>query len=188
MATATPTQSVAVSVRLVRLVESVRAAVRSCTSPAGTAAAVAHRLRPFLDHPDLLTPDQHEGDRAHYRQHVLHVEPDGTFSVVALVWYPGQRTAIHDHVSWCVTGVYEGVEQETRYREVPAGDGTRLVVTEELVNATGDVVGIAPPHDIHRVSNGGDRKAVSIHVYGADIGRLGSSIRRVYEDPAPTEG
>ena len=30
----------------------------------------------------------------------------------------GQSTPIHDHVSWCVVGVYEGRERETRFRTV----------------------------------------------------------------------
>jgi predicted metal-dependent enzyme (double-stranded beta helix superfamily) len=42
------------------------------------------------------------GDPATYRCHLLHAEPDGSFSVVALVWRPGQATPIHDHVTWCV--------------------------------------------------------------------------------------
>jgi predicted metal-dependent enzyme (double-stranded beta helix superfamily) len=43
------------------------------------------------------------------------------------------------------------------------------------------VSGFAPPGDIHRVRNTGDTVAVSMHVYGADISRLGNSIRREYD-------
>jgi predicted metal-dependent enzyme (double-stranded beta helix superfamily) len=163
----------------------VRAAVRESAPAAERVDSVAAALRPFLDLPDLLTPEQRQGDPAKYRQHVLHVEPDGAFSVASLVWFPGQATAIHDHVAWCVTGVYEGEEHESRYRVVRTDDGEHLVLVEEIVNSRGQVSGIAPPGDIHRVSNSGDRPAISIHVYGADIGRLGSSIQRVYRDPRP---
>ena len=41
----------------------------------------------------------------------MHAEPDGCFSVVALVWRPGQYP-IHDHVTWCVIGVLQGAEYE----------------------------------------------------------------------------
>lgn len=136
----------------------------------------------------LLTPEQSEGDPERYRQHVLHAEPGGGFSIVALVWLPGQCTPVHDHVSWCVTGVHQGEEHERRYRLLPAdpaeGTGARLVATEDVVNPRGAVCGFAPPGDIHRVWNGGARKAISLHVYGADISRLGSSVRREYELPA----
>ena len=56
-----------------------------------------------------------------YRQHLLHVSSCRRLSVVALVWRPGSATPIHDHVSWCVVGVYRGVEQETRYQLVERG-------------------------------------------------------------------
>jgi len=35
----------------------------------------------------------------------------------------------------------------------------------------------------HRVRGPGPGVTVSLHVYGADIGRLGSSVRRVYDLP-----
>ncbi|MEW2296099.1 cysteine dioxygenase family protein [Streptomyces sp. NPDC006743] len=170
--------------RLDRLVQEVREAVRQNLPGERTAHLVARRLAPHLGAGDLLTDAQCEGSADRYRQHVLHVEEDGGFSVVALVWLPGQRTSVHDHVSWCVTGVHEGREHERRYRLTGEGAAARLVATEEVVNERGDVCGFAPPGDIHRVWNGGTGKAVSLHIYGADIDRLGSSVRRVYEPPA----
>ena len=77
--------------------------------------AVADLLQPFLGRDDFLRPEQIEPCGESYRQHILHVEKDGSFSVVALVWLPGQATPIHDHVSWCVVGVYRGQEHETVY-------------------------------------------------------------------------
>jgi len=40
------------------------------------------------------------------------------------------------------------------------------------------VADFAPPGDIHRVRNTRDSVAVSMHVCGADISRLGTSTRR----------
>ncbi|MFJ8646052.1 cysteine dioxygenase [Streptomyces sp. NPDC093546] len=169
--------------RLLTLVGEVRATVDRGLPPGPTARLVAERLAPHLGAPDLLTAAQCEGDPARYRQHVLHAEPDGSFSLVALVWLPGQATPIHDHVAWCVTGVHEGEEHERRYRLVPDGDAARLVTTEDVVNARGTVAALAPPGDIHLVRNGGTETAVSLHVYGADVTRLSTSIRRVYRLP-----
>jgi predicted metal-dependent enzyme (double-stranded beta helix superfamily) len=173
--------------RLAALVGDVREAVGRGLPPDLTACLVGEKLAPHLGAADLLTPGQCEGDPGRYRQHLLHAESDGSFSVVALVWLPGQRTSVHDHVSWCVTGVHEGEEHERRYRLLPAaspGARARLVATEDVVNPRGSVCGFAPPGDIHRVWNGCSDKAVSIHVYGADVSRLGSSVRRVYDLPA----
>jgi 3-mercaptopropionate dioxygenase len=47
----------------------------------------------------------------------------------------------------------------------------------------GEVSGFAPPGDIHRVRNHGDQTAISIHVYGTDVSRIGSSVRRCYDLP-----
>ncbi|MDN3293022.1 cysteine dioxygenase family protein [Streptomyces ficellus] len=169
--------------RLRALVADLRDAVDRGLPPGTTARLVAERLAPHLGAPDLLTAAQCEGDPARYRQHVLHAEPDGGFSVVALVWLPGQATTVHDHVSWCVTGVHRGEEHERRFALVPDGTSARLVATQDVVSRAGEVAAFAPPGDIHLVRNGGDDTAVSLHVYGADITRLGTSIRRVYRLP-----
>jgi predicted metal-dependent enzyme (double-stranded beta helix superfamily) len=174
------------------LVEEIREVVGRGMAPDATAYLVGEKVAPHLGvgaHDSLLTPEQHLGDPERYRQHLLHAESDGSFSVVALVWLPGQCTPVHDHVSWCVTGVHQGEEHERRYRLLPAeapGAGARLVATEDVINRVGAVCGFAPPGDIHKVWNGGREKAISLHVYGADVSRLGSSVRRVYE--LPSEG
>jgi len=48
-------------------------------------------------------------------------------------------------------------------------------------NYPGDVSGFAPPGDIHRVRNISTTAAVSLHIYGADLSRVGSSVRRYYD-------
>ncbi|WP_432108075.1 cysteine dioxygenase [Streptomyces sp. AA1529] len=186
-ATTTTPSAARTAGRLPALVEDVREAVGRGLPPDVTAYLVGEKLAPHLGADDLLTDAQCAPDPERYRQHILHAESDGSFSVVALVWLPGQGTSIHDHVSWCVTGVHQGEEHERRYRLLPAeaaGGCARLVATEDVVNPRGAVCGFAPPGDIHRVWNGCEGPAVSLHIYGADISRLGSSVRRVYDLPA----
>ncbi|MER7751591.1 cysteine dioxygenase family protein [Kitasatospora sp. NPDC097643] len=175
--------------RMTALIGEIRAVVDRGLPPELTAYLVGERLAPHLrvdpDGPDaLLTPDQREGDPERYRQHILHAEEDGGFSVVALVWLPGQRTPIHDHVSWCVAGVHQGQESEIRYRLISDGRTARLVETERVTGPAGTVAAFAPPGDIHLVRNACSTTAISIHVYGANVSRLGTSIRRVYQLPA----
>lgn len=165
------------------LVERVRRTVRQELSPEATGAAVGTELAAYLGRDDLLTEAQCEGDADGYRQHVVHVEDDGSFSVVALVWLPGQRTAIHDHVSWCVVGVHDGEETEVRYEVHADGDVRYLTEEETSVNPRHSVCAVTPPGDIHEVRNTGSGRTISVHVYGADIARLGSSIRRTYDFP-----
>jgi 3-mercaptopropionate dioxygenase len=145
--------------------------------------AIGERLRDLLACDGWLAPEHRVPDRDHYRQHLLHVSPTRRLSIVALVWLPGQRTPIHDHVSWCVVGVYEGRERETRYRAVEA-DGARWLEEVDSIEAEpGHVEVIVPSvEDIHAVTAVADGPTISIHVYGADIERLGSSIYRRFDD------
>ena len=166
---------------LTELIETVRCTVRQGLSPQETGATVASTLKPFLGRDDLLTEAQKAADPDDYLQHLLHVEDDGSFSIVSLVWLPQQQTPIHDHVSWCVVGVHVGEETEVRYKVHVEAEGRFLTLEETNVNQHGSVCAVVPPGDIHKVLNTGEGKAISIHVYGADIARLGSSIRRRYD-------
>ena len=166
---------------LAELISAVRHVVQSETGPEKVGLAVAELLQPCLSATDLLTAEQLKPCGETYRQHILHVEPDGSFSVVALVWLPGQATPIHDHVSWCVVGVHRGAEHETVYELAGAQSDPHLRVTGHAINAVGSVAALVPPGDIHHVENAGEGLAVSLHIYGADIGALGSSIRRRYD-------
>ncbi len=166
------------------LVAAIRAATSQHADWQRTAELVAAQLRDHLPRvPDLLTAAERGGDPAGYQCHLLHVEPDGSFSVTAMVWRPGQVTPIHDHVTWCVFGVLQGVEYEELF--ALAADGSHLLDIGRNAGQPGDVSGFAPPGDIHRVRNIGDGVAVSLHVYGADLTRLGSSVRRCYDLPVP---
>jgi 3-mercaptopropionate dioxygenase len=164
---------------LTDLVTHLDRAVHDASGDAETAEAVAAALTPYLGAEGLLSAEQLEGSAQGYRQHLLHVADDGAYSLAALVWLPGQTTPVHDHVCWCVVGVHDGTEHEERYRV----EGDRLVVTERLVNAAGQVSVALPPGDIHRVRNAGREPAVSLHVYGADLRVSGTSIRRCYDLP-----
>jgi predicted metal-dependent enzyme (double-stranded beta helix superfamily) len=159
---------------LATLVDGVRTAVSAHAGWSETAQRVAEQLRRHLPTPDVLTDEERAGSPDGYRGHTLHVEPDGSFSIVALVWRPGQLTRIHDHVTWCVFGVIQGVEHEELF-------DADLNLVGRSENQVGDVSGFAPPGDIHRVHNTSDATALSIHIYGTDVTRIGSSARRYYD-------
>jgi predicted metal-dependent enzyme (double-stranded beta helix superfamily) len=117
-----------------------------------------------------------------YAQHVVHVAEAGGFSVCSLVWLPGQFTPIHDHVAWCVVGVYEGAERETLYRLEQTEAGQHLDVIHIGEMSAGNAAGFpADGNDLHQVANSTDGLAISIHVYGTDMRALGSSIKNRYD-------
>ena len=145
-------------------------------------------LAPLLEHESLLEDRHRRAHEDRYRQHVVHVHPEGRYSVVSLVWKPGQATPIHDHRCWCVVGVWRGVERETQYELVTGRGGQSLLVRGSSRSFPGDVSVLVPPHeDIHKVENDGGGLAISLHVYGADIATLGSSINQVFDQPVVPE-
>jgi predicted metal-dependent enzyme (double-stranded beta helix superfamily) len=164
---------------LAELVERLDDAVRAPERGLDVPHAVGEALRPFLGLPGLLTQEQEAGDADRYRTHLLHVPDNGAYSLVAAVWRPGQRTAVHDHIAWCVVGVHRGQEHEVRYRLL---DG-HLVEDGHTVGPCGEVTVLTPPGDIHAVVNDGTSVAASLHVYGADLRRRGTSVRRCYSLP-----
>jgi len=108
-----------------------------------------------------------------YRQYLLHCDPLERFSVVSFVWMPGQKTPIHDHTVWGLVGVMRGQERCDEYSQRISLEGSHLV-------HPGEVDRVSPRiGDIHVVSNAGEETAVSIHVYGGNIG----AVRRHIFDP-----
>lgn len=101
-----------------------------------------------------------------YRQYLLHCDPMERFSVVSFVWMPGQKTPIHDHTVWGLVGVMRGEETCEEYSKELKATG-RHPVRRGQVDRVSPRIG-----DIHVVSNDGKEVAVSIHVYGANIGAV----------------
>jgi predicted metal-dependent enzyme (double-stranded beta helix superfamily) len=101
-----------------------------------------------------------------YRQYLLYCDPLERFSVVSFVWLPGHGTPIHDHTVWGMVGVMRGEELCEEYS--PALEKTGFHKAK-----AGEVDRVSPRiGDIHVVSNAGPKTAVSIHVYGANIGAV----------------
>ena len=93
----------------------------ACREPAD---AMGARIKAALAHaardPDLLRPEQRVAQSGCYARHVLYSEPGGLFTVLAIVWAPGQFSAAHAHHTWCGYAVYENPLHETLFRFDPA--------------------------------------------------------------------
>ena len=140
----------------------------------------ARLLRSLITHDDWLPEAFAAPSPDGYRQYLLHCDPLERFSVVSFVWMPGQKTPIHDHTVWGLVGVMRGEEMCEEYSPQATSVGQHAV-------RPGDVDRVSPRiGDVHVVSNAGKETAVSIHVYGANIG----AVRRHTYDPrngAPSE-
>ncbi len=148
-------------------------------------AQVERCLQRLLLTPDLLTPEQRVSLPDRYSPNLITVAPSGAFSVVALVWRPGQQTPIHDHICWCVVGVLEGVERETRYHLRGNDVGERWLAPADIELMRHGVTGVLLPPDenIHQVCNAGEDVAISLHIYGADLATMAthSSINECFD-------
>jgi predicted metal-dependent enzyme (double-stranded beta helix superfamily) len=131
-------------------------------------------LRDLIAHDDWLPEAFAAPSPEGYRQYLLHCDPLERFSVVSFVWLPGQTTPIHDHTVWGLVGVMRGEELCEEYSPQAKPLGRHPV-------RPGEVDRVSPRiGDVHVVSNAGALTAVSIHVYGANIG----AVRRHTFDPA----
>ncbi len=157
-------------------------AVAASDEPSVLASQATVALADLLAHPEAIGDEHRVSSGDDYLQHVVHVHPDGRYSLVALVWRPGQATPIHDHRCWCVVGVMEGEEEERRYRLVDHDGEPALVLTGTERHGQGSISSLVPPDEnIHLVSNSSGEVTLSLHVYGDDIARCGSSINHVFD-------
>jgi predicted metal-dependent enzyme (double-stranded beta helix superfamily) len=128
---------------------------------------VVHRGKPMLGERFLVpTPER-------YARRLLHRDPDGRYTVLAMVWDKGQGTPLHDHAGrWCVECVYQGRIRVTSY-SVRGGDPERDLVEfhqESVVLAgIGEAGALIPPFEYHRIQNPDETPAVTIHVYDGEM-------------------
>ncbi|VVE26264.1 cysteine dioxygenase [Pandoraea iniqua] len=122
---------------------------------------------------DTWLPEEYtQPDPARYTQYRLYVDPQARFSVVSFVWGPGQSTPVHDHTVWGLIGMLRGAEDSLPFSH--AADGQLVSAGDPVRLSPGTVEAVSPSlGDIHQVRNAfDDRVSISIHVYGADIGRV----------------
>ncbi len=135
---------------------------------------VAALLSQYLQAHTLEAKFQRPNPALPVTTYLLHTDPDGRFSIAALVFQPHARTTVHDHQSWVVWGTYSGEERETRYRRTDVAGATfpRLTPQWSQLFTAGDVSFIdPPPADVHDVENVDDSVSVSLHVHATDIAK-----------------
>jgi len=120
----------------------------------------------------FLEPRHYRSDPGHYARNLVYAAPDASLSLYTLVWLPGQWTPVHDHGSWGVVGVLEGVLEERSYVRLSpdrgADEGIDLARGGVILLGRGAVTSFVPnPDHIHVTGVPADRpRAVSLHLYG----------------------
>ena len=150
------------------------------------------RLAPLmldlLTHTESFLTDAHRrSDTSGYARNLIHAAPDGSMSLYALVWLPGQWTPVHDHGSWGVVGVVEGVLEERNYVRIDdhhdRDEGIELARGGVILLTPGTVTTFVPnPDHIHLTGVAGERSTVvSLHLYGRQMSNF-----HVYDADAGT--
>jgi len=132
---------------------------------------VKAQLIELLETPGWLPQACRAADSSSYARHLLYQDSERGFVLVAMVWGPGQKTAIHDHAGvWCVEGVYEGRIQVTRFDPVgEVGETVRFHQGEVIGAGVGACGALIPPVEYHKIANDTPATAISLHVYGRDL-------------------
>jgi len=162
---------------LAPLIEAIDTALQHAT-PEHLPDAVCQALRDHATLCGLLDDEQLAGSAERYMRHVLHAHPAGLFTVVALVWRPGQITPVHGHYTWCSYIILQGAMVEEQFVWNPRAK--HAVLAGQVARDAGDAVGShAGLETIHRLRNASEDVAVSIHVYGVDAPRVSTHVNRI---------
>jgi 3-mercaptopropionate dioxygenase len=154
-------------------VDRARDTSRRHSDPADCVLALAPLMLALLDHSEtFLAPQHFRSDPQHYARNLVFDAPDHSLSLYTLVWLPGQWTPVHDHGSWGVVGVLEGVLEERSYVRLSADRGADAGI--ELVRGGVILLGrhavtsfVPNPDHIHVTGVPAERgRAVSLHLYG----------------------
>jgi predicted metal-dependent enzyme (double-stranded beta helix superfamily) len=146
---------------------------RALSDPADCVLAIAPLMLELLGEAHTFLEPQHfRSDPAHYARNLVHDAPDASLSLYSLVWLPGQWTPVHDHGSWGVVGIVEGVLEERSYVRLSPDRGADqdidLVRGGVILLAPGAVTSFVPnPDHIHVTGVPPERqRAISLHLYG----------------------
>ena len=159
---------------LARLADHIGAAVS--LPPDAMAREVQAALRAATATTGWLPPERRRVNHDNYARHVLYGDPQGRFSVLAIVWDHGQASPVHGHHCWCAVGVYLGTLTETHYRE---GAGGVADVIDARPRGAGSVSFDPARNGIHRIANDSGAVAISLHVYGVAQDLIATNVNRI---------
>jgi 3-mercaptopropionate dioxygenase len=146
---------------------------RQTPDPADCVLALAPLMLDLIEHAGtFLEPQHYRSSDACYTRNLIFKAADESLSLYAIVWLPGQWTPVHDHGSWGVVGVVEGVLEERGYVRLSADREADteidLVRGGTILLQRGAVTSFVPnPDHIHVTGVPAERaRAVSLHLYG----------------------
>ncbi|MGK9185321.1 cysteine dioxygenase family protein [Priestia filamentosa] len=132
---------------------------------------VTERMQQLLKSEKVL-PDQYMQPQSKFALYPLYIAQDESFSIAVTVFDVGQSTPMHDHKTWGVIGVVQGVEHEIKY-DRPSNESEPLTVLKDRYIQEGEIgTCCSSEQDLHKVECASSVPCVGIHVYGNNIGKI----------------
>ncbi len=128
---------------------------------------------------EWLPREQRRANHERYARHLIYADPRGQFSILAIVWAPGQGSPVHAHLTWCSVAVYQGTLTETFYE--PARGRNAPVEARRETRTVGSTSFDGAGHAIHALANHGRENAISLHIYGVGGDQVSTGINRIFE-------
>jgi len=161
---------------------------RRQTEPADCVLALAPLMLDLIDQAaTFLEPQHYRSSAQGYSRNLIYDAPDASLSLYSIVWLPGQWTPVHDHGSWGIVGVVEGVLEERGYVRLSPDRGADeqidLARGGTVLLRHGAVTSFVPnPDHIHVTGVPAERpRAVSLHLYGRTMSDF-----NIYDVPSRT--
>lgn len=136
----------------------------------GVRAVIESAIR---NHPGFLPARFLVSKEESYARREIYEDPKGRFSILAMVWAPGQGTPLHDHGGlWVVEAVYQGLVNVFNYDSLGVHDGLhQFALSEERLDAPGVSDCRVAPEEHHVLRNTTNEVAVTIHIFGGILER-----------------
>ena len=132
-----------ISPALERFIYQAAARSRKQTEPADCVLALAPLMLDLIEQAGtFLEPQHYRSDPHGYTRNLVYDAADESLSLYSIVWLPGQWTPVHDHGSWGVVGVIEGVLEERSYVRLSPDRGADSDI--DLVRGGTVLFGTAP--------------------------------------------
>ncbi|RZT43137.1 cysteine dioxygenase family protein [Cupriavidus agavae] len=144
-----------------------------------SARTVAEHLAASLTDTDALLaslpPGALAGSPDRYTRHLVYADPYERFSVMLLIWRPGQHSPVHGHRAWCAYRVLRGTLAERHYRWNP--ENRTATQVGAATREAGDTFSVpAGLQHIHALGNDSHDIAVSLHIYGVDRDNIATGV------------
>ncbi len=154
------------------LIAGLDTAVQEATAE-GVTGGVQKTLEDLIQRGGIRLPEAfRKTAEASYARRLVYRSEAWDYTVIAMVWGPGQGAVLHDHAGiWCVEGVLEGVIAVTPYEALEhQSDRWRFEPCDTVMSGVGSAGSLIPPFEYHTISNPQtDANSITLHVYGSEF-------------------